>query len=282
MRPVFKRSDIEEQFQRDGYCILPFLEKEAVEELRNRFLALRPSDEFQGYQDTPIGKQSFHITFFDSDADYKRAVLDLAKETFASFCETYLDDYTCVQANAFIKPAGKGFVHPHQNLTIVDESRFTSLSLWMPFQDTTFDNGTLCVIPGSHNGFEDYRNTHIYWPYIHFFREERGLQYFQAINVRAGEVLILHDRLVHYTPDNITSEPRWVFHSLWQPTEADTFFFDPTEDKVRVYQVDKEYWQLTLPGQGIGDLKPIEVRPNNTHRYSETELIEVLEALKKR
>lgn len=279
MKAVFRNPQVETEFRKKGFVILPLGDAAFARAIKAHLLSLQPDDRYDGNQPTLIGQQSFHITFFDSNVIYKRQVFAYARELLSAFVAENFMDYSCVQANAFIKPSGKGFVHPHQNLTILDEERYTSVSLWIPLQDTNLHNGTLCVIPGSQNGLEKWRNTHVYWPYIDFFRNGKGRDYFQAIDVKAGEVLILDDRILHYTPVNESTEDRWVLHSLWKPEEAEVWFTDPGSANVHIYTVEEDYWQNSMPGDRPDDSAPKKVLPYTPRRMDEIELLHYLDKL---
>lgn len=280
MREIFNDPSIAKDFKKQGFVIVPFIDVHQAIKLKEELLKLRPSDHFEGNQNTLIGQQSFHITFFDENKEYKQKVYEYVKEQFSSASKKYLNNYKCVQANVFLKPAGTGFVFPHQNLTIVDEEKFTSISFWLPLQDTNYENGTICLIPGSQNNFVKYRNTHVLWPYMKLFKEGRGFEYFVTVNVKAGEILILDDRLIHYTPVNATTQDRWVVHSLWVPSEAQLRFCDPNKTEVNIYQVDDEFWQFHPPGASIQNKDPDIRLINDESVYNESEMIELLENLK--
>jgi hypothetical protein len=280
MKTVFRDPEHEAEFRKKGFLVLPYGDAIWAHDIKDHLLSLRPNDAYEGNQPTLIGQQSFHITFFDANAQYKQQVFAYAQMLLKDFTRLTFNGYVCAQANAFIKPSGKGFVHPHQNLTIVDEEKYTSVSVWIPLQDTNLKNGTLCVVPGSQNGFEIWRNTHVYWPYIDFFRNGEGRSYFEAINVKAGEVLILDDRIVHYTPENKSSEDRWVFHSLWKPEEAEVLFTDPGEEDVKIYKVNTDFWQQSMPGERPPDTAPVITLPRTDRKMNESELLNFLEQLR--
>jgi len=141
MRTVFKDSAIESTFRKKGFVNIPFLSGEEVTTLKQDLLALQPSDAYKGNQETHIGQQSFHVTFFDRDVAYKQQVYDLVSSKFSVIAGTLLNNYKCAQANVFVKPPHSGFVYPHQNLTITDETKFTTVSFWLPLQDTNLGSG---------------------------------------------------------------------------------------------------------------------------------------------
>ena len=246
---------------------------------RHPLLQLQPSDNYKGNQNTAIDQQSFHVTFFDSNLEYKQKVFNYITSKFKGISRSLLNNYKCAQANVFLKPTGSGFVYPHQNLTITDEAKYTSLSFWLPLQDTDYENGTVCLVPGSQNDFVKYRNTHIYWPYVNYFKEGAGLKYFTPINIKAGELLIIDDRIIHYTPINRSGSDRWVIHAVWTPDEAPVWFCDPKNDEVKIYEVVDNFWQFHLPGT-FPEQEASKIIINDEVIYTETELTEKLEALK--
>ncbi len=279
MRDIFKDKNIEQSFREMGYVVIPFIDSSELDKLKEQLKQFKPSDNFEGNQETLIGKQSFHITFFDSDYNYKKEMLNFTRKYFQEFTTNILNNYKCVQANAFIKPAQQGFVFPHQNLTIVDESKYNSMSLWLPLQDTNFENGTVCVIPKTQNIPIKYRNTHIYWPYADYCMTEEGQKLFIPINVKKGELLIIDDRLIHYTPINKSQEDRWVLHSLWAPQEAQIKYFDKTETHVKIYNVDDNFWQYTIPGKVISGQEPNFISINDETIYSNDEFVSEIRKL---
>lgn len=280
MTPTFIDKSLQETFHRLGYVILPFPKPFNTDEIKAHLIQLQPSDNYQGHQDTKIGKQSFHVTFFDKNSEYKQHLFSFVNQLFSEFAKNTFTNHKCCQANVFLKQPGVGYVYPHQNLTIVDENEFTSVSCWMPLQDTNFNNGTVCLIPGSQHYFQKYRNTSIYWPYIDFFRNGEGVNYFKPIDVKAGEILILDDRLVHYTPENKSTAARWVLHALFAPRDAQLKFFDVQVNRVDEYHVADDFWQsvqpLDLPS-ALHLVKSFEFK--DTH-YTSEDLQELVDKLK--
>jgi hypothetical protein len=278
--PTFSDPRLEAQFSRQGYVVLPMLDRAAIPGILLSFQQLRPSDGYQGMQETALMQQSFHVTFFDRDLDYRRQVFEYVQALFQIWMERHLQAHRMVQGNVFLKPPGKGFVFPHQNLTITDEGTYRSVSLWCPLQDTDAHNGTLFVIPGSQNGFMRYRNTQVEWPlWEAFMPEGKATPYLKALAVKAGEVVVLDDRLIHVTPDNHSEAPRWVIHGLCLPGVAPLRYFDVQGDWVVEYAVGEDFWQYYAPGTQPEGLERVGVRAYEEPRFTEEGLIERLEAL---
>ena len=279
MRDIFNDITIENQFRQNGYVIIPLVSGDEIDALKDQLTHFTPSDNFKGNQDTAIGKQSFHITFFDRDYHYKKGVFDFTKHYFKETVQDLLRAYKCIQANVFLKPSSAGFVFPHQNLTTVDETQYNSISFWLPMQDTNFENGTVCLIPRSQDIPIKYRNTHLYWPFTNYCMTEEGKAHFVPIEVKKGELLILDDRIIHYTPINQSKEDRWVLHSLWAPQEAQIKYFSKNESQIEIYDVADDFWQFTAPGEPIKGKNPDLVKENDEIVYSQEEFVSIIKKL---
>lgn len=279
MREIFKDKNIENQFRQKGYVLIPLVSGHEIDALKNQLTHFKPSDNFKGNQDTAIGKQSFHITFFDRDYDYKKEMFEFTKLYFKEATSNLLSEYKCIQANVFLKPSSAGFVFPHQNLTTVDEKKYNSISFWLPLQDTNFENGTVCLIPRSQEIPIKYRNTHLYWPFTDYCMTEEGKALFVPIEVKKGELLILDDRIIHYTPVNKSKEDRWVLHSLWAPKEAQIKFFSKKDAQIEIYDVEDDFWQYAAPGEMIKGKNPDLVKENDEMVYSQEQFVSIIKKL---
>jgi hypothetical protein len=137
MRRIFLDDKYEAFFKENGYIKLPFERVEEIDVFRERIMALHPSDNFKAYQKNLIHEQDYHCTFLDRDKEYRKGVYDIITNFFQPTMEYLLCDYCFAQANVFIKPPNKGYVAPHQNLTILDENVFTSLLFGAPLSILT-------------------------------------------------------------------------------------------------------------------------------------------------
>jgi ectoine hydroxylase-related dioxygenase (phytanoyl-CoA dioxygenase family) len=123
--------------------------------------------------------------------------------------ETYFQNYKNVLNSFIVKIAGdKSEFALHQDSTSCDESKYSPLSLWIPLQDTNIDNGTLCVVPKTHQVFSNYRGVSIQPDYYKY--EEEIRKYLMPIQLKAGDILVFDNRLVHYSPANKSKNDRIV------------------------------------------------------------------------
>ncbi|MBL7777692.1 MAG: phytanoyl-CoA dioxygenase family protein [Chitinophagales bacterium] len=269
MRKIFKSDNLNLEFHKLGYTKVPFTTLILLDKFREKIKALKPSDGFEAYQKNLIHPQDYHCTFFDTDKTYRTKVFEIVLEFFEEAAKELLVDYDFIQANVFIKPSFKGYVAAHQNLTVVDETQFTSVSFWCPAQDTNIANGTMLLVPRSHKKFMKYRSTNICWPLLPLF-EDYTSPFLKAIDVKAGELLIIDDRIVHGTSINQTPNERFVFHAMLAPKEAQTIYceIDQENKVVRRYAVDRLFWQYYLPGSKPQGLELIDTLPYNESAMS--------------
>lgn len=247
---TFKDPILEKRFNKVGFIKLKYIDPEKV---IKSIKLLAPDDNFMSKQQTMIDTQSYHCTFFDTNMEYRRGVLELVSEFYKNFINNFFLDHRIVQSNVFIKPPNSGLVIPHQNLTITDENCFTSVSLWTPAINTSEINGTLQVIPGSHKNFMKYRSAEIPYPLSEFFLNE-GNKYLESIDVNVGEVVVLDDSLIHTTPINKTDQERIVLHSICLPKSAPLLFCKLNQHiEIEIHQVQEDFWQYHIPGVKVNN-----------------------------
>src|SRR5579863_3158934 len=157
MRKVFNDPDLQKQFDRDGYVRVPFISQEKVQRLMQAFFdtlpksggAMTPSD----VSTVDVPEITYDFTFIDKNPEYKSLVFDIIAKEFASGVEKHLANYKPIIANFIRKKTAGGEVPLHQNWAFVEERKCTSVSIWCPLVDSTKENGTLQVVPGSHKRF---------------------------------------------------------------------------------------------------------------------------------
>ena len=86
MRRVFNDDQLEKQFQKDGYAIVPFIDKDTVQYLKTKFEELQAiSGGNLSFDDVGINSENsitYDFTFIDKNIQYKREVFKVITETF--------------------------------------------------------------------------------------------------------------------------------------------------------------------------------------------------------
>jgi hypothetical protein len=125
MRNVFLDKDLEQQFQRDGYVVVPFLNEEEVAFLKQKYFdTLTESGGNILEEEANIKDRiSYDFTFINKNIDYKRLVFKIITEKFKPNYEKYLDKYKPIIANYIRKQSNDGEVPLHQNWAFIDEKK---------------------------------------------------------------------------------------------------------------------------------------------------------------
>ena len=123
-------------------------------------------------------------------------------------------DATCSFAHAILKPARIGAETPwHQDVAYWDPNLlYKSLSIWVPLQDVTEENGCMQFAPGSHKtdifSHQSINNN----PRIHGLEltpeEMKNVQNVASCPLPAGGATFHDAYILHHTPSNRSNTPR--------------------------------------------------------------------------
>ncbi len=159
-------------------------------------------------------------SLYSDDIDYRRKVHNEIGELLKPVYDRYFENYKSVINSFIVKiPGPQSEFTLHQDSSGLDELKYSPLSLWIPLQDTTLENGALCVVPKTHGYFYPYRGISFTAPFKDF--EDLMRSYLLPIDLKAGDILMFDNRLVHYSHLNETNLPRIVVMSGLFPARAD-------------------------------------------------------------
>jgi hypothetical protein len=263
-RAVFKDKNLEKKFQREGYIHVPFLSKEDTEFLWNEFHRLIS---ISGGNITPedikinVEEQiTYDFTFIDKNIEYKKEVLKCIDKVFKPYYDRLLDNYVPIIANYIRKKTDTGEVPLHQNWAFVDETKFTSVSIWVPLIDSFRGNGALEVVPKSHKRFGQLRGPMIPWE-LEGIKNEIIENDLVTCDIKAGEAIILDDSIVHYSFPNKTNNLRIAIQLILIPAETCSIHhhLDPSKNhnEVQVLEVDNEFYMQFNPWKKPENVKAI-------------------------
>jgi len=130
----------------------------------------------------------------------------------------------------------------HQDWTVVDESRFCSVTIWCALQDTDGTNGAMQVIAGSHRFSDALRSPTLDDPFRNLHAELRAD--LRTVPLRAGEAIIFNQALLHASPPNMGTEPRIAVTYGLIAEEAELLFYHKNEEgRVEQYAVPDHFFQ---------------------------------------
>ena len=162
-------------------------------------------------------KTPFHLSAFHNDSVWKRRVYDEIHEFTRAAVDRLLVDYEPLVINIHDKPPGADTaLGIHQNPSFVDETQHKSITVWIPLIDVRRENGTLGVLPGSHNVFDAVRAANM--PDVF---EDIAVQlterYFDPLELKRGQAAVLDDSLIHWSYPNLSDRPRMAVQLIMVP-----------------------------------------------------------------
>lgn len=270
MRRVLNDDALENNFHKDGFVTIEFLNDGEIAELKQLIKSLN-----EGHiEDSTEKNSTYKLSFFNNDLAFKKTVFKSLTEYFQPKADRFLKGYKPLIINIFDKEPGKGEVPVHQNWTFVDERNFTSVSVWIPLVDVSRDNGTLEVVKGSHKNLCMYRSPSIPWVFDHL-NDTLKKKYLVPFRLKAGQAAIIDDGILHWSSENKTGKVRTAVQLIMVPDDATPIHYVQKNDgEVDVYQVDAlffmQYNMKDIPaGYNIIGKEKVKVS-----KISERELVE--------
>jgi hypothetical protein len=242
MRATFNDPQIQADFERDGFVVIPFLNADEVADLRNVYfneLGVAPGDP---------GRACIS-TFHTYDDDYKQAVDDNVRRVFTPHLDEVFDDQRYLPANYLTKwPGGMSGFGIHQDLTLVDETKARSCEVWCALEDIDEANGQLWCAPGSHDWVPTMRGIHSF-PTAFQDVEKRVIdRHAIPVPLKAGEAIVFNHAVMHFSYPNRTETPRLVAIMDLIPSDAQHIHvFGDGEGNVDAYEIDESFWVENNP-----------------------------------
>ena len=130
------------------------------------------------------------------------------------------DNVIEVSEHAILKPAGSGAATPwHQDEAFREaEFEYNQLSIWMPLQEATVENGCMHYVPGSHlTGVLDHRSPGDD-PRVHALECPGGFNPADAVAcpLEGGGAAIHQGRTLHYAGPNQTAISRYAYVLMFE------------------------------------------------------------------
>jgi len=227
---IFKEHSYNEALVSEGYAIVPFLNEGEVEVLRQIFKEHHPS--------LPEGMYaSSHAADFNLRSKMNEAI----KQHCARAIDVTFKNCTALGATFMVKSKGaNGSLRPHQDWSIVDESKFNSYNIWLPLVDVSEENGTLLILPKSHVFVDAVRGLNIPSSYENVIDEVWKL--LVPLHVKAGNAVVYDHRLLHASGLNNSSETRLTVVYGIVPKDAEMRYYFGNNGSIEVYSCSPEFY----------------------------------------
>jgi ectoine hydroxylase-related dioxygenase (phytanoyl-CoA dioxygenase family) len=149
--------------------------------------------------------------------------------------------------------AGSEVLPLHQDWSVVEEDKFSTLFIWCPLVDVSVSNGCLFVLPGSHRYFQNLRSGT--YPSDRFILPPALHRYVQDVRLQAGEAIFYSDQVFHGSHANSGSSDRIVVTARLLEKEADLVYFHKVNGReVDVYQAGEKFYLTHIDALAKGRL----------------------------
>ncbi|MFT5862826.1 MAG: hypothetical protein ACI828_001477 [Flavobacteriales bacterium] len=195
-KPIFLDPELQQQFDTDGFVKIQLLEKEDIVTLNDLCTTSFPE----------TGSRFFSSSYLN-DFEQKKEISDTISQIVQARANSYFQEFRLIGAAFLIKGIGPHSEMPmHQDWTIVDESQFYAINVWIPLTRATAANGALEVIKGSHVWNEAIRAPTL--PFYFEGYQEKLKKQLTLVEASPGEAIILNQAIIHYSKANTTTTPR--------------------------------------------------------------------------
>ncbi len=226
MTTIFKDQQVQKQFDRDGFVVLPLLNSAEIKTLSEYFYKLHP--------ETPAG---FYSSTFSDNIEFKKTITDFAEKIYAPKIDSIFHDIKKLGSSFLCKSPGADSKMPvHQDWTVVDESKFYSVTIWVPLVDTDQSNGAIKVLRGSHRFTTTLRSPNMPGEYENV--KDEIWNEMETLPLKAGEAFIFNHALLHASSPNTSSKERLAITYGLIPKESELFLYHKNGNgKVEKYKM---------------------------------------------
>lgn len=239
-RRAFLDAELQHQLQEFGFVRFQLLEPKQIQKLYDIYKEL----------DNPELDHPFYTSNWSQDKDYRKRVDAQVRPILEKRLLGKLNNYkSCFGYFLVKRPSEQSEFKVHQDWSMVDETRYTGLTLWVPLADTSVNNGCFHIVRKSHLFSDHPRGSEIRSPYANI-QDKIEKQYCTPIEMKAGEAILFDHRLWHYSPPNRSSQDRVAVGMVLIPEETTFIHHKKREDAViTMYETNDDF----LIDIGFGD-----------------------------
>lgn len=229
--PILKDEALNNHLMSEGYVVIPFIEKEAISELRTLF--------YKYHHSADVSK--LFVSSMHTSNSQMEAINHSIKEKFNPSLEKYFQHVDYLGGTFIAKaPDSTNVLHPHQDWNIVDETKYRSYTIWVALQDVNDKNGSMYVLAKSHNLVRGYR--HITIPSVYGKIYDVVWKKMRPVHLKAGEAIVFDHALAHASLANNSNELRIAATHSIVSKGAELRFYWNNNGIVEEYQGERSYY----------------------------------------
>lgn len=225
---------LQQQIEDKGFVKVPILSKEEVSDIKQYI-----------FQNTPLVEMTNHYGFtaavWMSDREKKENLDAKIRSLVEPKLKEIIEGFKAITYSAIGKGIGENSeLGLHQDWSVVDEEKDYSLSMWIPLSDSNYENGAIHFLTGSHKTFPSIRCGSI----SHEYGDAQTIiKQMDCIEVTAGDALLFNSRILHYTPNNYSSDMRFAVISCIVSSNAEIVqFYKVNDSKLEVYKMEEDFY----------------------------------------
>ena len=208
--PVFKDNKLESVITQKGYVVIDHL------------LSVSQCDELSAFYETHslADDRAFSISNWTNDQPSRDAIFQKICEVVRPCTNKELNEFKPV-LGVFTakKPVERSEMLLHQDWSLVDETRYRSVSVWVALCDMDSTNGNLQVAEYSHIYASQPRGMNMPIPFENI-RGEIHKNHLTEVPLKKGDAIVFDHRLIHASPANKSTNIRLAAVLALIPEEA--------------------------------------------------------------
>lgn len=228
---IFKDFGHQQKFDSDGFIVIDLMNEEQLD-LFARLDIIKNIEP----------NSSFYSTSFSHNSELKKKLDQEINACVKTAVDNLLNEHQPLGTSLLVKESGEGGeMEPHQDWTIVDESRFESVTIWIPLEDVDERNGALSVVRGSHKLSSIIRSP--------FFKNSLSniLHQINAdselVRLKKGQAIVFNQALIHSSGLNRAEKPRLAITYGLIPKNAQLYFFTKEKEEIIQYAVPTNFFK---------------------------------------
>jgi ectoine hydroxylase-related dioxygenase (phytanoyl-CoA dioxygenase family) len=243
MFPVLKSIELENEVVQNGFAVLPFLSDAQVERARELW-----NTSWEGESN------GIYTTLMSLESTNRKAIHRALINIMQANLEALFQNHHIPICQFFVKhPNPNGAIGLHTDSTLLLNPQLEPhYAIWIPLQDVDAQNGTLMVVPESHNWNNGIAAASVSWPFVS--KMEAILPKAVPLKLKAGQLVLFDNRLLHGSTINQSANSRLciagrVTHLL---SSYYSFWKRENDDRIGVYAEDQNIY---LSEEWAGDRK---------------------------